>query len=130
MAATHPGDGSRAHRPYLESRRTPFVSRPSSQGLESVSRLRGTAPKKPPLQKPSLSPVSGGGNGKRSFRVPWSLWQPRLLCGETLQIGSPINFPGGGLEQLRYKVDLLWDFVWRQSLLQRGMESHGECLCS
>src|SRR5256885_14339878 len=44
MAATHPGDGSRAHRPYLESRRTPFVSRPSSQGLESVSRLRGTAP--------------------------------------------------------------------------------------
>src|SRR5205823_13005060 len=52
MAATHPGDGSRAHRPYLESRRTPFVSRPSSQGLESVSRLRGTAPKFVPLEKP------------------------------------------------------------------------------
>src|SRR5207249_1481969 len=44
MAATNPGDGSRAHRPYLESRRTTFVSRPSSQGLKPVSRLRGTAP--------------------------------------------------------------------------------------
>src|SRR5947207_15150714 len=44
MAATNPGDGSRAHRPDLESRRTTFVSRPSSQGLEPVSRLRGTAP--------------------------------------------------------------------------------------
>ena len=46
MAATNPGDGSRAHRPYLESRRTTFVSRPSSQGLKPVSRLRGTAPDK------------------------------------------------------------------------------------
>src|SRR2546421_11422773 len=45
MAATNPGDGSRAHRPYLESRRTTVVSRPSSQGLKPVSRLRGTAPK-------------------------------------------------------------------------------------
>src|SRR4029453_3616099 len=45
MAATNPGDGSRAHRPYLESRRTTVVSRASSQGLEPVSRLRGTAPK-------------------------------------------------------------------------------------
>src|SRR5205809_4654512 len=44
MAATNPGDGSRAYRPYLESRRTTFVSRPSSQGLKPVSRLRGTAP--------------------------------------------------------------------------------------
>src|SRR2546430_11856764 len=44
MAATKPGDGRRAHRPYLESRRTPFVSRPSSQGLKPVSRLRGTVP--------------------------------------------------------------------------------------
>src|SRR2546428_10454273 len=44
MAATNPGDGNRAHRSYLESRRTPFVLRPSSQGLEPVSRLRGTAP--------------------------------------------------------------------------------------
>src|SRR5438046_8579699 len=44
MAATNPGDGSRAHRPYLESRRTTVVSRPSSQGLKPVSRLRGTAP--------------------------------------------------------------------------------------
>jgi hypothetical protein len=45
MAAANPGDGSRTHRPYLESRRTTFVSRPSSQGLEPVSRLRGTAPR-------------------------------------------------------------------------------------
>src|SRR5215510_13483947 len=50
MAATNPGDGSRAHRPYLESRSTPFVSRPSSQGLEPVSRLRGTAPQRYPVR--------------------------------------------------------------------------------
>src|SRR6266516_2302682 len=45
MAATNSGDGSRTHRPYLGSRRTTFVSRPSSQGLKPVSRLRGTAPR-------------------------------------------------------------------------------------
>src|SRR4029450_548288 len=48
MAAANSGDGSRAHRPYLESRRTTFVSCPSSQGLKPVSRLRGTAPKVAP----------------------------------------------------------------------------------
>src|SRR2546430_2687829 len=46
MAATQPSDGRRAHRPYLESRRTTFVSRPSFQGLKPVSRLRGTAPRR------------------------------------------------------------------------------------
>src|SRR2546426_5515135 len=51
MAATNPGDGSRAYRPYLESRRTTFVSHPSSQGLKPVSRLRGTAPKNKGLVK-------------------------------------------------------------------------------
>ena len=57
MAATNHGDGRRDHRPYLGSRRTPFVSRPSSQGLKPVSRLRGTAPcsphrlKRPPLTR-------------------------------------------------------------------------------
>src|SRR5262249_14623021 len=57
MAATKPGDGRRAHRPYLESRRTPFVSRPSSQGLKPISRLRGTAPKVEPAREYLLVPT-------------------------------------------------------------------------
>src|SRR5438552_3973493 len=72
MAATNPGDGSRAYRPYLESRRTTFVSRPSSQGLKPVSRLRGTAP----IQENKDSDTNGTALREKPYEIEGFGYEP------------------------------------------------------
>src|SRR5438132_10880887 len=95
MAATHPGDGSRAHRPYLESRRTPFVSRPSSQGLESVSRLRGTAPLLETDERGAgLSPCPSRARGRQRPTPPNGLRHAALYLFRPAQVGPSLREPG------------------------------------